>query len=171
MDFYKGQDRILYIKVLGNYLPIACLQDNPFSETSEFIDTTTRDNKGWSTSRPNMQSYTISFSGLQVVTSVSGGNFSVVSYDKLKQLKRSKTLLEWKIEGETFPIIDYGKCYIQELSEATPVDEFLTFSGSLVGFGIPLTTTKGTDVINSGNPLEVVVTDTTATQIIRTKQL
>jgi len=170
MDFYKGQDRILYIKVLGSYLPIACLTDNPFSETSEFIDTTTRDNQGWTTSRPMMQSYNISFSGLQVVTSVAGGNFNVVSYDKLKQLKRLKTLLEWKIEG-LFPVIDYGKCYIQELSEATAVDEFLSFSGSLVGFGIPLTTTKGTDVLNSGNPDELLVTDPTATQIIRTKQL
>ena len=170
MDFYKGQDRILFIKVLGVYLPIACVQDNPFSETSEFIDTTTRDNQGWATSRPNMQSYNISFSGLQVVTSVAGGNFNVVSYDKLKQFKRSKTLLEWKIEGN-FPVVDYGKCYIQELSEASPIDEFLSFSGSLIGFGIPLTTTKGTDVINSGNPLVVVVTDTTAKQIINTKQL
>lgn len=170
MDFYKGQDRILYIKVLGNYLPIACLQDNPFSETSEFIDTTTRDNAGWTTSRPNMQSYNISFSGLQVVTSVAGGNFNVISYDKLKQLKRSRSLLDWKIEGD-FPIIDYGKCYISELSEATPVDEFLSFSGSLIGFGIPLTTTKGSEVLNSGNPLEVVTTDLTATQIINTKQL
>lgn len=170
MDFYKGQDRILYIKILGNYLPIACLQDNPFSETSEFIDTTTRDNQGWATSRPNMQSYTISFNGIQVVTSVAGGYFNVASYDKLKQLKRAKTLLEWKIEGN-FPVVDYGKCYIQELSEASPVDEFLTFSGTLIGYGIPLTTTKGTDVLNSGDPLVVVVTDTTATQIIRTKQL
>lgn len=170
MDFYKGQDRILYIKILGNYLPIACLQDNPFSETSEFIDTTTRDNQGWSTSRPNMQSYSISFNGIQVVTSVAGGYFNVASYDKLKQLKRSKTLLEWKIEG-SFPVVDYGKAYIQELSEASPVDEFLAFSGSLVGFGIPLTTTKGTDVLNSGDPNELIVTDPTATQIIRTKQL
>jgi len=170
MDFYKGQDRILYIKILGNYLPIACLQDNPFSETSEFIDTTTRDNAGWATSRPNMQSYNISFNGIQVVTSVAGGYFNVASYDKLKQLKRSRTLLEWKIEGN-FPVIDYGKAYISELSEASPIDEFLTFSGSLVGFGIPLTTTKGTDVLNSGDPLEVIVTDPTATQIIRTKQI
>lgn len=170
MDFYKGQDRILYIKVLGSYLPIACLQDNPFSETSEFIDTTTRDNQGWSTSRPTNQSYTISFSGLQVNSTIAGGTFTVVSYDKLKQLKRSRALLEWKIEGN-FPAVDYGKCYIQELSEATPVDEFLTFAGSLVGYGIPLTTTKGTDVLNNGDPNTVIVTDETATQIIQTKQL
>jgi len=170
MDFYKGQDRILYIKVLGSYLPIACLQDNPFSESTEFIDTTTRDTNGWATSRPTMQSYNISFSGLQINTSVAGGVFTVLSYDKLKQLKRLKSLLEWKIEGD-FPTVDYGKCYISELSEASPIDDFLSFSGTLIGYGIPLTTTKGTDVLNSGNPNELIVTDTTATKIIQIKQL
>jgi len=170
MDFYKGQDRILFIKVLGSYLPIACLQDNPFSETSEFIDTTTRDTSGWATSRPTMQSYTISFSGLQISTSVAGGNFYVLSYDKLKEFKRSKSWLEWKIEGD-FPVVDYGKCWISELSEASPIDDFLSFSGTLIGYGKPLTTTKGTDVLNSGNPNELIVTDPTATKIIQTKQI
>lgn len=170
MEFYKGEDRILYLKLLGAWLPIACLTDNPFSETSEFIDTTTRDNGGWTTSRPNMQSYNISFNGLQLNTSVACGTFTVISYDKLKQLKRSKTLLDWKIEGN-FPVVDYGKAYIQELSEANAVDEFLTFSGSLVGFGIPLTTTKGTDVLNSGNPNEIIQTTTSGTEILRTKAI
>lgn len=170
MEFFKGEDRILYLKLLGSWLPIACLTDNPFSETSEFIDTTTRDNGGWTTSRPNMQSYNISFNGLQLNTSVAGGTFTVISYDKLKQLKRSKTLLDWKIEGN-FPVVDYGKAYIQELSEANAVDEFLTFSGSLVGFGIPLTTTKGTDVLNSGNPNEIIQTTTSGTEILRTKAI
>ncbi len=170
MDFYKGQDRILYLKLLGAWLPIACLTENPFNETAEFIETTTRDNQGWATSRPNMQSYNISFSGLQVNTSVAGGTFTIISYDKLKQLKRSGTLLEWKIEG-SFPVVDYGKCYIQELSEANAIDEFLTFSGSLVGYGIPKITTKGTDVLNSGDPNELIVTDPTATKIINTRQL
>ena len=170
MIYYKGEDRILYLKLLGAWLPIACLTDNPFSETSEFIDTTTRDNGGWSTSMPTMQNYNISFSGLQVNSSVAGGTFTVISYDKLKQLKRNKTRLDWKIEGN-FPVVDYGKCYIQELSEATPVDDFLTFTGTLLGFGKPLMTTKGTDVLNSGNPDELIVTDPTATQIINTKQL
>ena len=170
MNYYKGQDRILYLKLLGAWLPIACLTDNPFSETSEFIDTTTRDNRGWKTSMPTMQDYNISFSGLQVNSSVAGGTFTVISYDKLKQLKRNKTRLDWKIEGN-FPVVDYGKCYIQELSEATPVDDFLTFTGTLLGFGKPLMTTRGTDVLNSGNPDELVVTDPTSTQIINTKQL
>lgn len=170
MDFYKGDDRILYLKILGNFLPIACLTDNPFSETSDFIDTTTRDNKGWTTSRPMSQSYSIEFNGMQVNSNTAGGNFNVASYDRLKQLKRNKALLDWKIEGN-FPTVDYGKCYISDISEANAVGEFLTFSGSLVGYGIPLTTTKGTNVLNSGDPNVVIVTDPSATQIIRTKQL
>lgn len=170
MEYYKGDSRILFLKLLGAWLPIACLTDNPFSETAEFMNTTTRDNGGWDTSMPIKQNYNISFSGLQVNSSVAGGTFTVISYDKLKQLKRNKTRLDWKIEGN-FPVVDYGKCYIQELSEATPVDDFLTFTGTLLGFGIPLMTTKGTDVLNSGNPNELVVTDPTETQIINTKQL
>lgn len=170
MDFYKGQDRILYIKQMGSWLPIACLTDNPFSESSEFIDTTTRDNNGWSTSRPNMQSYNISFNGLQVNSSVAGGTFTVVSYDKLKLLKRERTLLDWKIEGD-FPVVDYGKAYIQELSEANAVDEFLTFSGSMVGFGMPKVTTKGTDILNSGDPDELIQTTTSGTELLRTKAI
>jgi len=138
MEFYKGEDRILYIKILGTYLPIACLTENPFSENSDFIDTTTRDNAGWKTSRPTLQGYSISFSGLQVNSTITGGNFEVASYDKLKDLKRNKTILDWKIQGN-FPVVDFGKCYINELSEANAVGEFLTFSGSLVGFGKPFT--------------------------------
>ena len=170
MEFYKGEDRILYLKYLGAYLPIACLTENPFSESSEFIDTTTRDNAGWKTSRPVMQSYSISFSGLQLNSATSGGNFNVLSYDMLKKLKRQRLLLDWKIEGN-FPTVDYGKCYIQDISEANAVGEFLTFSGSLVGYGIPLTTIKGTDVLGTGILNEVIVTDTNADKLIRTREI
>jgi hypothetical protein len=132
------------------------------------LPTTTRDNDGWATSRPMMQNYNIGFEGLQVNTTISGGTFTVASYDRLKLLKRSKILLDWKIEGATFPTVDYGKCYINELSEASTVDEFLSFSGSLIGYGIPLTKTLSEFVLNDGNPDNIIVTDTNANLIIRT---
>jgi hypothetical protein len=44
--------------------------------------------KGWTTSRPVMQSYNLSFSSLQVNTTIGGGNFTIASYDKLRILKR-----------------------------------------------------------------------------------
>ena len=155
-EFVNGSDRILYIRLEGVWTPIACLTDNSFDETSEFIDTTTRDNNGWVTSRPIMQSYTIGFNGLQLNSTVAGGNFNVTSYDKLKLLKRDKRLLDWKIEGAIYPVIDYGKAYIADLSETNVVDEFLSFSGSMTGFGIPLTATVGTTVLNTGDPLELL---------------
>jgi hypothetical protein len=164
----NGSDRILYVKWQGNWLPVACLTDNSFSESSELLPTTTRDNSGWNTSRPTNQSYLISFDGLQLNSTVTGGNFSVASYDRLKIMKRNKMLIDWKIQGSEFPIVDYGKGYVNELSEASPVDDFLSFSGSITGYGIPLTTTLGEFVLNDGNPDVLVVTNEDANFIIKT---
>lgn len=169
MSNYKGDDRILYLKVNGNWLPVGCLTSNSISESSEMLQTTTRDNDGWATSRPTMQNYSISFEGLQINTTISGGNFQVASYDRLKLLKRNKTLLDWKIQGTIFPVVDYGKCYITELSEASSVDDFLTFSGTLTGYGIPKTRALGEFVLNDGDPNVIITTDETATLIIKTK--
>jgi len=169
MEYYNGSDRILYIKQNGNWLPIGCLTSNSLTENSEMSPTTTRDNDGWSTSRPVMQSYSIPFEGLQINTVTSGGTFGVASYDKLKVLKRNKVLLDWKIQGSIFPTVDYGKAYITEISEASAVDELLTFSGNLVGYGKPLTTTLGEFVLNNGDPDVILTTDLTATLIIKTK--
>ena len=156
MDFTNGADRILFLKLNGNWLPVGCLTDNSMEESAEMMETTTRDNAGWSTSRPIMQSYSISFNGLQLNTTVVGGNFNVASYDKLKQLKRDKMLLDWKIEGTLFPIVDYGKGYINSLGEANAIDELMSFSGSITGFGKPLMAQRGTTILNTGDPNEVI---------------
>lgn len=170
MEYYNGSDRILYIKQNGNWLPIGCLTSNSFAESSEMLPTTTRDNNGWSTARPTTQNYSISFEGIQINTMVASGAFTVASYDKLKILKRDKMLLDWKIQGTLFPTVDYGKCYINELSEASAVDDFLSFSGSMIGYGIPLTRTIGDFVLNDGNPDVVLVTNEDANYIIKTKE-
>ena len=154
MDYTNGQDRILFLKINGGWMPIGCLTDNSMEESSEFIDTTTRDNQGWTTSRPTVQSYSLSFNGLQLNTTVAGGNFNIASYDKLKQLKRDRLLMDWKIQGTLYPVVDYGKGYIGSLSESNAIDEFLSFSGAITGFGKPLMTSLGTNVLNTGNPDE-----------------
>lgn len=170
MDFINGADRILYVKINGAYLPIGCLTDNSFEESSEFLDTTTRDNQGWNTSRPLNQQYSISFNGVQVVSSVAGGNFNVASYDKLKQVKRSRQLLDWKIQGLVFPIVDYGKGYISSLSEVNALDEFMTFTGSIVGYGKPLTATSQLVLLNNGDPNEMINSGN-ENELIRVSQL
>lgn len=170
MENYLGDDRLLYIKINGSWLPIGCLTSNSFSETAEMIDTTTRDNNGWSTSKPTMQSYNVSFEGIEINTTMNGGTFTVASYDRLKLLKRSKTLLDWKTQGTKYPIVDYGKAYINEISDTSVVGELISFSGSMVGFGMPKVTSLGTTILNSGDPNEVINTGDTNT-ILRTNDL
>ena len=167
---YLGEDRILYIKINGSWLPIGCLTNNSFSESAEMIDTTTRDNQGWTTSRPLVQSYDISFEGLEINTTMSGGNFSVASYDKLKLLKRDKILLDWKIQGTVYPIVDYGKAYITSLSDSNPVGELISFTGAMTGFGKPLVTTLGTTVLNNGDP-NVIINNGNPNILIRTSKI
>ena len=156
MDFVNGEDRILYVKINGAYLPIGCLTDNSFDESVEFLDTTTRDNGGWNTSRPLNQQYSISFNGIQINSTLAGGNFNVASYDKLKQLKRNRQLIDWKIQGTVYPIVDYGKGYIGSISEANAVGEFMTFTGSITGYGQPLMALTNLVVLNNGDPTVIV---------------
>ena len=166
-NFVLGEDRILFLKINGSYLPVGCLTENSMEESAEMLNTTTRDNKGWVTSLPTEQNYSISFSGLQLNSTFVGGNFNVASYDKLKLAKRNKTRLEWKIQGTVFPVVDYGECYIQSLSEANTVGEFMSFSGVLQGFGEPLVTELGTTILNSGDPNELIATDDTGLELLR----
>jgi hypothetical protein len=135
MIHYKGEERILYLKIDGEYLPIGCLTENSFSESSESFETTIKSESSWAAARILNQNYSISFSGIQILSNI--GNTNMLSYDRLKEIKRNRQLLDWKIKGATYPIVDYGKCYITEISEATPVDELITFSGTLTGFGKP----------------------------------
>jgi hypothetical protein len=51
-----------------------------------------------------------------VITTIAGGNFNVASLDKLRQLKRNRTLLEWNSKEQYTPIVE-TKCYISDLSD------------------------------------------------------
>lgn len=151
-----GDERILYLKFNGNYAPIGCLTDNSFEENGEVLDTTTVENNGWKTARVTNQGYSISFSGVQLNTTLAGGDFTKISYDKLKELKRNRLVLDWKIQGANFPLVDYGKCMITDLSEAAPTGDLLTFSGSLLGQGQPLMASSELVLLNNGDPTTIV---------------
>lgn len=168
MDFINGEDRILFIKIAGTYLPVGCLTANSIDEFVEMMDTTTRDNAGWATSVPMMQQYSISFSGLQVNSTVVGGNFGLSSYDRLKLIKRNKIRIEWKLQGVDFPIVDYGEGYITDIGSVENAGEFMSFSGILTGFGKPFTTTLGTVLLNNGDPNIIIATDNTGLELLRT---
>ena len=134
----NGTYRILFIKWVDEFLPIGCLTSDSFEESVDMLDTTTRDNQGWKTSTPTNQNYNISFDGVLINTNFTGGDTTKVSYDRLRILKRNRTLIEWKIQDFLGIFKDTGKGYITNLSDSANLDEFITFSASIVGYGQPL---------------------------------
>ena len=149
--FINGSNRILYIKIDETYLPIGCLTSDSFSESVEMLTTTTRDNAGWATSTPTTQSYNISFDGLIINTFFNGGDFTKISLDKLRDLKRNRILIDWKSEDVDKVFVDSGQGYITELSDSANIDEFITFNASIVGYGKPISTTAQVFNLQDGN--------------------
>lgn len=130
--YVQGKNSILYIKWREDWVPISCEVSNTMSESSDMIDTTTRDNGGWKTSRPNIQSYSISFTGHTVLEIAD----SVLNYFELVKIKRSKTLIEWQRRTEN-RMIESGMAYISDINNAYETEGIATFDMTLTGFGSP----------------------------------
>lgn len=147
----NGTYKLVYIEWEGEFLPIGCLTGDSFTESVEMLDTTTRDNGGWSTAVPTTQSYNISFDGLITNTNFNGGNFEKISLDRLRVLKRSRTLINWKIQDIDLTFVDSGQGYITELGDSSSVDEFITFNCSIQGYGEPNSTSAKAYNLTDGN--------------------
>ena len=123
----KGEKKILYIKVGANWLPIGCLVNTPINENTDFLPTTTRESNGWETQRPTNQNYTID------VEAYTTTDVTKISYNGLKALKRSRSLVEWKLEDDIDR--EVGFAYISQIGETSEVGQFLQFSLTLTGQG------------------------------------
>lgn len=130
--FIDGSYSLLYLDLKDGYgfLPVGCLMSNSFNESTEILDSTTRDNLGWNTSRLTNQSYNISFDGLVLENSIS---FIKNTAYNLTVAKRDRTLIDWRINNK-----DYGSGYINSISNESSVGENISFSAEIIGYGIPL---------------------------------
>lgn len=133
----NGTYNILFIDFGSGFFPIGMLTSNSFSEDVDTIDSTTRDNAGWKTQTLTNQSYNIEFSGIVINTLFNGGDFTKISYDRLKEIKRNRQLVDWKIQDSELQFIESGKGQIISLSSESNIDEFITFSASMQGYGKP----------------------------------
>tara|TARA_B100000809_G_C15016550_1_gene486907 strand:+ start:499 stop:993 length:495 start_codon:yes stop_codon:yes gene_type:complete len=147
----NGTYNILFIDFGSGFFPIGCLISNSFSEEIETIDSTTRDNAGWKTQTLTNQSYNIEFSGIVINTLFSKGDFTKISYDRLKEIKRNRQLIDWKIQDNNLQFIESGKGQITSLSSESNIDEFITFSASLQGYGSPKSTSGKLYSLQDGN--------------------
>lgn len=137
----EGKESIFYIKYENIWFPISCEISSPLSESVEMINTTTRDNGGWKTEKPTIQSYSIQIDAVLV----DDRDYpQLLSYSKLRKIKRNRNLLEWKRTLLNGIYIDTGNAYISAISDANTVEETITFSLTLTGFGKP---TEETGVI------------------------
>lgn len=150
-----GTYNILYIKWDENFLPIGCLTSDSFDENIDMLETTTRDNEGWKTSVPTNQGYNISFDGLIENTYFNGGDCTKISLDRLRVLKRNRTLIEWRIQtqDENLVFVDSGYGYITSLSKNANIDEFISFSSTIEGYGKPTNTTE--QLFNQENMIHI----------------
>ena len=152
-SFIKGDERILYIEVDSVFIPIGCLTSNPLSESSETIETTTRQNNGWKTQIPTRQSFKITFEGIQILTFGTSGDSTKLSYDRLKVIKRNREQIQWKIEDSDLQFIDIGYGYITSISESNEAGGILSFSGEIIGYGMPTSSsTPGIYLFEDGQP-------------------
>lgn len=148
--FIDSTYNLLYIDFGEGFYPVACLTENGFSESIETLDTTTRDNTGWKTQVLTTQSYEISFSGLVINTVFAKGDFTKISYDKLKELKRNRTLFDWKIQDNELQFIESGQGQITSLSSTSSIDEFVSFEGTIIGYGVPSSTSGKEYILQDG---------------------
>lgn len=126
----NGTYDVLYIKNSdGDYEPIACLTGNGINETSETINTTTRDNAGWQTNLPTNQGYDISFAGEEQQNAIITDKITLY---QLAEKKRNRELVEWRIGSGRYI---YGSGYIIDLSTDYPENANVTFTGTITGFG------------------------------------
>lgn len=130
----SGNESILYIKWAGDYIPVGCLTDNGMDEETELLPTTTQQTNGWRTFRANLQSYSLSFSGLQVFSIPV--EVPILSYDRLQIIKRNRTLVQWR-ELRGNDLVQEGRGIIVSLSGTNPVNTDGEFSGTIQGYGSP----------------------------------
>lgn len=138
-DFINGLYCKLEIDIGQGFKPVACLSENSINETSQTLETTTRENGGWEASIPIKQSYNVPLSGLSINT-VYNGDDTKYSYDALVLLKRNKTIFDWKITNVINGDVDSGKGYIDSINKNLNIDEFIAFDANIKGVGIPIVT-------------------------------
>tara|TARA_R110000823_G_C15854823_1_gene492556 strand:+ start:499 stop:954 length:456 start_codon:yes stop_codon:yes gene_type:complete len=131
----EGVYSVLYIKWQGVFLPIGCLTSDSFNEDIDTLDVNR--SSTYRGSIPTNQSYNISFDGLVIGTSNTGGDSTKISLDRLTNLKTNRTLIEWKTEASNSVFIDSGFGYITNLSKSSNIDEFISFNATIQGFGAP----------------------------------
>ena len=134
--YIKGKSEILAVwDDTSAYEPIVCLTSNSLSESVDEISAprTKCDTENALVRESGQYSYEISFEGLYAETEV-----SKLSWAEIRTKLRSLGNFTWRItttyEGATTDI-EYGTGFFSSLEKTAETEEFISFSGSLLGSG------------------------------------
>jgi len=119
MKYYLAQDLTLTI----NDTQLQCQVSADLSEVMESAQVVSS-SQGWLVFAPNLQSYTISVSGID-----DGG------YLFLRDLKRSREKVSWAMNTKDLEIDLGGTARITSVSKSTSTDIDENFSATLQGYG------------------------------------
>lgn len=132
----KGVNEILYIwDGTDTYEPIVCLTSNSLSENVGEISSRTKCDANGSTYKESADySYEISFEGEYAETQT-----DKVSWAELRTKLRSLGNFTWRITttyADASTDQEYGTAFFSNLEKSAGTDEFISFSGSLMGSGL-----------------------------------
>lgn len=136
----KGDALVLYIYDGSSaYEPIACLTSNSLSNTMNVIESQTKCDPGEIIKAAGSSSYEIAFEGEYIVLEA-----GKVSHDELltKMNVATQVVSTWRMDtGQTGVPYLYGTGFFTDLElSADAGDELSTFSGTISGSGLVLTT-------------------------------
>ena len=140
--YIKGKKETLSIwDGVDTYEPIVCLTSNSLSESVDEITApvTKCDTDNTLKRKANTYSYEISFEGVYAETET-----DKLSWAEIRTKLRSLGDFTWKIETtySSGSDVEYGEGFFGSLEKVAETEEFITFSGTILG----------SDSINSTDP-------------------
>lgn len=137
--FIKGDNLILSIHNGSTYDPIGCLTSNSMSFSVNAIEAQTKCDAGQIKREAGSTSYEVSFDAIYIATEA-----GKTDYDALLQFvnQANGSNVTWKLStGQSSPTDYFGEGVFSELTLDAPTgDEYATFSGTISGSGLVVTT-------------------------------
>jgi hypothetical protein len=116
---------MLYI----NDMPIGCLLSNNLAESISFIKTCKSTQNMAQTQLPQLHSYSVSFEA------VYSTDQAIIGWDELKDLGRSRTMMDWSMINTDTNEGDAGEGFLESLEISGTSEDFVKFTGVITGYG------------------------------------
>lgn len=123
----------------ANYKIIACLTSNGFDGTTAAQSTDNKCNGRYSSSKPGVLSWSMSFEGV-VVSLVAGEAATRANAQEIATIWKDGKTCFWRWTNAAGEFVREGKAWISAYNESAPNNEAYTFTGTLTGVGEPFLT-------------------------------